>query len=160
MMDAGTLWALVILGILTSAILVFVIARQLRTLGHIKSKRASIQKRKNESQLDLRESLVVLSSSVLDGQVEVSEACMRIKILLDHFDPDIHTQEPFDVFNKVYERLEKMPRFGERKGVDKRVLAKLDQTRYRVEAQYEAEVFDAASALIRRLQSHPAYSLD
>ncbi|KZZ13235.1 hypothetical protein A3750_17530, partial [Oleiphilus sp. HI0079] len=105
------LWFFSILGALICIALSIKIARQVRFLDAHKEAVIEARSKAKINQDKLRESIRILCSSMLDEQVEISEGCMRVKILLDHLDARLHHDEVLGVFNEVYERLESMPRF-------------------------------------------------
>lgn len=166
-MSDSVLWALSILGILIIPVLVLVIRRQLAAMpsspaGDNASSEATVQsfdpsksspKKTGTSQLGVVDSLEVIATLTLDDQVELSEACIRIKILLDHYDAGLHDEAPFEIFAKVYGLLEHMPTHEARKKTDKRFIHKLDQQRFAIEAKHREEIREAAKALLARLKA-------
>ena len=153
-MSDDVLWIVSVAGALVCIGLLFKISRQWRSLDQHKQAVERMQDKNNAQRARLAESILILCRSILDEQVEISEGCMRIKILLDHYDSQAHEDPMLGVFNKVYTRLEKMPRFEQRKKVNRKLLAKLDETRHAVEKEHEKEVREACLALISRLPSH------
>lgn len=101
--------------------------------------------------LAAKDSLLVIATSLLDGQVEVAEASIRLKVLLDHYDPSLHQDPVFSVFNTLYEGLAHMPTHQARKQTDKKFLHKMDQERLVLEAKYHSNAMEAAQALVQRL---------
>ena len=150
-MATTVLWALTILGVLVCAALAIKIAKQLRFLAMHKQELAATEAKAHTNKEKLRESIRILCSSMVDEQVEISEGCMRVKILLDHLDARLHHDEVLGVFNQVYDRLETMPRFQERKTVNRKILDKLDQTRFSVEDEYRDRVLAACRALLSEM---------
>lgn len=142
------LWGFSILGILICSVLAIKIVRQVRFLSAHKQELAEAQSKAKINQDKLRESIRILCSSMIDEQVEISEGCMRVKILIDHLDARLHHDEVLGVFNEVYDRLETMPRFEQRKTVNKLILNKLDETRFSVENDYRERVLTACNALL------------
>lgn len=153
-MESGTLWAIVILLFLLSLLPILKIRGSLTTLARVKSDERQIKVEAEKRSLFLKESIDVLAKSIIDEQVEYSEACMRIKILIDHWDSSLHSDERFSIFNRVYEKLENHPRFGARKQIDKRFLRKLDDERHRIELALKDDIRAAARALVALLAAH------
>jgi heme exporter protein D len=141
------------IGLIAIFFLVIKISRSLREIKQENISKQEANKKQLEQRKFLIESMQVLCGSVLDKQVEISEACMRVKLLIDHFDSTLHERADFKVFNDVYDRLEHMPRFEARKRLSKREMNALDQERYEVEAKYEEEVKKACVALLAHLSS-------
>ncbi|WP_156506094.1 DUF2489 domain-containing protein, partial [Oleiphilus sp. HI0117] len=90
----------------------------------------------------------VIAQCMLDEQVELSEGCIRIKVLLDHLAPNLHEDERFSVFIKMYDALEHMPTHEARKQTDKRVIFKLDQERFKLEEDNQHAILSASKALL------------
>ncbi|KZZ48575.1 hypothetical protein A3758_32635, partial [Oleiphilus sp. HI0118] len=145
------LWFFSILGALICIALSIKIARQVRFLDAHKEAVIEARSKAKINQDKLRESIRILCSSMLDEQVEISEGCMRVKILLDHLDARLHHDEVLGVFNEVYERLESMPRFEKRKAVNRKILDKLDETRFAVENDYRERVLVACNTLMAEM---------
>lgn len=150
-MATTVLWAFTILGVMLCVALAVKIVKQLRFLDAHKQEVAATEAKAYANKEKLRESIRILCSSMVDDQVEISEGCMRVKILLDHLDARLHHDEVLGVFNQVYDRLESMPRFQERKTVNRKILDKLDQTRFSVEDEYRDRVLTACRALLSEM---------
>lgn len=150
-MSTTLIWGFSILGALLCVALILRIVRQVRFIVAHKEATALAQSKAELNREKLRESIRILCSSMIDKQVEISEGCMRVKILLDHFDARLHHDEVFGVFNQVYDRLESMPRFEQRKLVNRKVLDKLDATRFSVEEDYRERVLVACRALMTEM---------
>ena len=150
-MITTVIWGLSILGVLICIVLALKIVRQVRFLDAHKQELQLAQSKAKINQEKLRESIRILCSSMIDEQVEISEGCMRVKILLDHLDARLHHDDTLGVFNQVYERLESMPRFEQRKTVNRKILDKLDQTRFSVELEYRERVLEACKSLLTNM---------
>jgi len=125
-----------------------------KSMRQLKShKRAGEQQKRNseERRKYLSDSMRILASSILDQQVELSEACIRIKVLMDHYDVTLHQRADLNVFTEVYDLLSHMPTFDERKLVKKRLLAKLDADRFNIEEKYKDDVTKACTCLLVEL---------
>lgn len=99
----------------------------------------------------VRTSLYVLGKSILDDQIELSEACIRIKVLLDNASPGWHTEPELVVFSRMYDGMAHMPTHQARQDTDKRFIHKLDQQRFRLEREHRDDIRAAAQVLLRRL---------
>ncbi len=94
------------------------------------------------------ESIQVLARAMLAGQVELSEGCIRVKVLLDSVAPELHDDERFSIFNHLYSQTQHMPTHQARKEVDKRFLFKLDKQRWQLENDHKVEILTASKALL------------
>jgi len=98
-------------------------------------------------------SLKVLTTTILDDQVELSEGCIRIKVLLDHLDAKLHENDNFKIFEEMYLATEHMPTHETRKNTDKHFTDKLDQQRFALEKKHRAAIRSAAKALMDYLNT-------
>ncbi|MDX1452273.1 MAG: DUF2489 domain-containing protein [Oleiphilaceae bacterium] len=126
--------------------------RQIRSVqNEIAQRQASQEAEMQAYQGRMRESLEVIARTMLDDQVELSEACIRLKVLIDNYDPDLHQQPGFAVFNEMYARLEHMPTHQARKDADKKWIRKLDKERFRLEKEYRDDLRMAGEKLLQHL---------
>ena len=87
---------------------------------------------------------------MLEDQVELSEGCIRIKVLIDHLDASLHEQASFKIFEQMYRDTEHMPTHQARKDTDKNFIHKLDQQRFALEKQHRETIREAAKELLER----------
>ena len=140
-------WTLIIAGLLAIALLVAFIGRQFRALQNSRrrqEKADSFQKERRDSMI---ESVRVLAMAVEENQVEYSEACLRIKGLLDHLAPELLDQPPFRVFQEVHDQIQHMPTHRARQETDARFVEKMDRERLAVEQEHADAIRRAATAI-------------
>lgn len=140
-------WILIATGLLTIALLLMFISRQLKVLKGERTQRSKHLAFQNRRRQDIVESLRVLALAIEEDQVEYSEACLRIKGLLDLVAPELLEQPPFDIFARVHEQLRHMPTHQAREETDKRFIRKLDRERFAIENRHSEAVREAAYAL-------------
>ncbi len=151
-MNEMTQIALIILGTGVCLVLSMVIYKQWRQLQRTKRLEALQREKLATSRVGAADSIKVLARCILAEQVELSEACIRIKVLLDVLDPSMHEQAGLNIFNRIYEATAHMPTHQARKKVDKRFLWKLDKQRWSLEKEHQQEILEGAE----RLLQHPA----
>lgn len=140
-------WALIAGGVIAIALLVGFILRQLRTLQANKRRQQKTEAFQNERRASMVESLQVLAMAVEAEQMEYSEACLRIKGLLDHVKPELLKQPPFEVFQEVHNLIQHMPTHQARQDTETRFVEKMDKERLAVEEAHADRIREAASAL-------------
>lgn len=146
--NEGWLWLASALGLIAIIFLAAFIRRQLRRMSDAQ-KRADTQKQAAEAKrADIIESIQVIASCLLDKQVEPTEACIRIKVLLDFVSPELHQQAPYSTFNLIYEKTRHMPTHSAWKALDKRERRHLEKERYALEAEYEKDIQKAMHAIL------------
>src|SRR5690554_302358 len=147
-MSESVQWLLIVAGLCVSGILILFIIRQLRLLRSARQDRDAREARHSRQRLHLVESIQVLARTMLEDQVELSEGCIRIKVLLDNLAPELNEDPRFQIFQKMYESMEHMPTHEARQQTDKRFVRKLDHQRFRLERENQQAIRDAARALL------------
>ncbi|MAX66342.1 MAG: DUF2489 domain-containing protein [Bacteriovoracaceae bacterium] len=82
------------------------------------------------------DSILMLCKATLQGQCDYSEACIRIKKLLEYF-PEIEANEDFYVFQQMYQEIAGFATHQERLNLPKQEIFRQDQLRFKVEQKYE-----------------------
>lgn len=92
-------------------------------------------------------SVHVIAMAVEEDQIEYSEACLRLKGLLDHIAPELLEQSPFSVFQKVHDQLQHMPTHRARQATETKFVDKMDKERFEVEQKHADAIRRAATAI-------------
>ncbi|HTN34291.1 MAG TPA: DUF2489 domain-containing protein [Marinobacter sp.] len=140
-------WSLILGGLVIIACLLVVISHQtknLREARHKAEKAETFQKNRRDSMI---ESIRIIAMAVEADQVEYSEACLRIKGLLDHVAPELLDQAPYRIFFEVSEKLQHMPTHQARLDTEARFLAKMDKERFEIEKMHADAIRRAATAI-------------
>lgn len=138
--------ALVVIGVL-----LFYIWRQSRILSEHRLRQKKTEEFQARRRQEIVESIRVVAMAVEAKQVEYSEACLRLKGLLEHVEPELLEDPKYRVFQQVHDQISHMPTHRARKNTDSETLKKLDEERFAVEKAHADEIREAAS-LIRH---HP-----
>lgn len=140
-------WTLIITGLIAIACLLWFIRKQTKTLSEGRRRQQKAREFQAKRREDMISSIRVIAMAVEEDQIEYSEACLRIKGLLDHVAPDLLEEAPFRVFLTVHEKLEHMPTHRARQATDTRFVEKMDRERFEVEKAYADEIRRAATAI-------------
>ncbi len=132
------------------ALLVF-IRRQMAILSENRKRQHKAEAFQAKRRQDMIDSIHVIAMAIEEDQVEYSEACLRIKGLLDHVEPQLMERPPFRVFMEVYEQLRHMPTHQARQDTEARFVDKMDKERFAVEKRHADEIRRAATAI----RNHP-----
>lgn len=151
-MSNGILWGLILLGVLTSLGLARLIRRQWAAAQARAAATLAREAQHASARAALVDSLRILSLGIEQDQIELSEACLRIKGLLDRLAPHWLQEAELSVFQRMHDALAHMPTHEARQQTDKRFTFKLDQQRFRLEAEYRDALREAARALRERLE--------
>lgn len=140
-------WTLIAAGLGVIALLLVFIFRQAKALADGKRRQAKATAFLEQRRQDMVESVRVIALAVEADQVEYSEACLRLKGLLDHLAPELLEQSPYRVFLEVHEHLQHMPTHRARQATETRFVEKMDKERFEIEKKYADEIRRAATAI-------------
>ncbi|MBS3804828.1 MAG: DUF2489 domain-containing protein [Oleiphilaceae bacterium] len=140
-------WTLIVTGLVVIALLTAFIVKQARVIKQTKVREARHRSFRAERRDSMIDSIRVLAMAIEQDQVEYSEGCLRIKGLLDHVEPELLEQSPFQVFQEIHNHLEHMPTHQARQETDLRFVQKMDRERYALEAKHSDRIRRAATAL-------------
>jgi hypothetical protein len=146
-MESWQEWLLIAFGLVAIILLALFIYRQRHVLesDQRRSEKASEFRRKRRE--SMIESIRILAQAVEADQVEYSEACLRIKGLLDHVEPTLLRKSPFSVFQQVHDKLQHMPTHQARLATEPKFVNKMDKERYAIEQGHADEIRRAATAI-------------
>jgi hypothetical protein len=145
------IWSVIIVGLVFIAGLCWFIFTKLRELKVLKAQQAKNEAEQAEKRNYLKDSIKVIATSMLEGQVDLSEGCIRIKVLIDHLDASLHEQASFKIFEQMYRDTKHMPTHQARKNTDKNFINKLDEQRFALEKQHRESIRQAAEELLEVL---------
>lgn len=140
-------WSLIIAGAIAIFALLGFIRRQVATLSENRRRKQKAEAFQAKRRQDMVESIRVIAMAVEENQIEYSEACLRIKGLLDHVAPELMDKSPYRVFMEVYEQLRHMPTHQARQDTEARFVEKMDKERFEVERRHADEIRRAATAI-------------
>lgn len=146
-MPRGLQLAFIAIGLVIIGALLFYIWRQSKRLNQQRLAQKKTEELQAQRRDKMVESIRIIALAVEEKQIEYSEACLRLKGLLDYVDPSLLNKTPFEVFQTVYDKIQHMPTHEARKNTDSRTIRKLDKERLAVEQTHATEIREAASAL-------------
>lgn len=140
-------WILIVAGLLVIVLLGRFIWQRSRLLQEQNRQQARNQAFQDERRGQMIESVRVLAMSIEQDQVEYSEACLRIKGLLDHLAPDLLSQSPYRIFQEMHDALQHMPTHQARQDTAARFINKMDEQRFELEKKNADAIRRAATAI-------------
>lgn len=106
------------------------------------------EKERQQARSNLLENLEVLARAVQDEQVNPTEGCLRIRVLLDLLDEGGHVlREDLVIFDRVHQKANHLATHQARSDLSHEEREQQDQERRALEEQYEAEIKAGAQAL-------------
>ncbi len=145
------LYTLIALGLVAIPALTWFNYRQWMRIKQQKITLEEIKQHQIATRSQLIESIRILALCILEEQVELSEGCIRIKVLLDHLAPELHQEPELQIFSQIHEALAHMPTHEARASTNKRFIFKLDQQRFRLERENKSAILAGAKALRARI---------
>ncbi|TBW52233.1 DUF2489 domain-containing protein [Marinobacter halodurans] len=140
-------WVLIVAGLAVIALLARFIWQRTRLLRQQSQRNARTEAFQKQRRDQMIESVRVLAMSVEQDQVEYSEACLRIKGLLDHLAPELLEQSPYRIFQEMHDALEHMPTHQARQDTASHFIRKLDEQRFELEKTHADAIRRAATAI-------------
>ena len=140
-------WSLIIAGAIAIIALLGFIRRKKVALSENRKRQDKAEAFQAKRRQNMIDSIRVIAMAVEENQIEYSEACLRIKGLLDHIEPQLMEKPPFRVFLEVYEQLRHMPTHQARQDTEARFVDKMDKERFEVEERHADEIRRAATAI-------------
>ena len=151
-MSQSILWVAIIFSTLLAIFLLIYSLKMWQKIKTLKEAQALIQKEQDKlaqtTHLKAVDSIKLIAQFMLEEQVELSEGCIRIKVLLDHTAPEFHEHPTYKVFYEMYLATEHMPTHEARKQADKKLIRKLDKERLELEAENKEAILAASQQLL------------
>lgn len=102
------------------------------------------------------ESLHIIASAYLQGQVESSEACLRIYKLLEIYWPIGELRPtPLHVFHEMYDEIKGFDTLEARNALSLQEATRQDRIRFAIEDRYQERLEVGCQELIKHLQEKP-----
>lgn len=149
-------WILLAVGVLIVAGLAFYLGQLLSQLQKQKQQQqqalAEQQRKQAEHQQYLLDSIVLIGQATLEEQCELSEAGLRIWVLLENLQPELAQACRFPGLFAMYDCVKDMPTHDARKALDKKELRRLDHIRQQTEIDLATSIKDDIRQLLSLLR--------
>ncbi|MDP2523515.1 DUF2489 domain-containing protein [Neptunomonas phycophila] len=150
-MSDSVMYILLVAGILISAVLMVVIYRQVRSLRRKQEERLANQENLERIQKEryeyIESSLNILTDALMNSQIGVVEGAIRVKSLLDYYNPALNDEPAYAVFTEIHEQTEHIPIKEAWKKLEKPIRRKHELFMARLEIAHGEEVVKAAGQL-------------
>lgn len=100
-----------------------------------------------ERELFLKDSILTISKATVQDQCELSEACIRLKKLLENY-PEVEKKDEFAIIQKMYRDLNGFAYLEERDKLTSKEKFAQDKQRYKIEKDYKEEMYKSLNLLI------------
>jgi hypothetical protein len=130
--------------ILALAVYSFILWRRVWQTEQQRKQQRTVQKKQ------LHDDLVVLTDSFISEQMPWAEGCIRIKVILDHYDFELGMQSDYHVLHQVFNATENVPTHDAW-----RALSSTEKKPYeRLIAELELQHKQASVQAVQQLRSH------
>lgn len=139
------LGALILIGLAATAIYYVLKLRRVQKeqAAQIKKNKEAWQKHRDELASDLR----FIANAMIQGQCEITEGCLRLKVLMDRLDDELQHKPEFKTIQRHFSQTISMPTHEAYKALSKQAQFKLDKQRYTLEAQNKEQVLAEVEVL-------------
>lgn len=133
--------------------LVFFIAKQLRAQKAAKEaiaqQEATLAAEVEANRRYVTESIRLIANAILhDDKITLTEGAMRLKVMIDNFDPNLHQDKDLGVFEEVYAKTQHIPILKDWKALDRKQQRVFEKEMLSVESDYKLRIERAAKLLL------------
>jgi len=121
---------------------------------HLEAKRMANQaketheRERKKARSNLLENLEILARAIEDEQMNPTEGCLRVRVLLDLLDEGGHVlREDLVIFDQIHQKAKHLATHQAREDLPREEKEKQDQERRALEEQFEAQIKQGATAL-------------
>lgn len=115
-----------------------------RQAEQIKSNQEAWKAHQEELAKDVR----FIASSMVQGQCEITEGCLRLQYLMDKLDEELKNKPEFQRIHLHYRQTQHMPTHEAYKALKRKDQFKLDNERFKLEDQNRDGVLEEAALLL------------
>lgn len=147
-------YALIFVGIFIIVVLASLIYKQLRSArlqreAHAASlERHAAEAAKNRAYL-LESSKAIANAILTDDKITLTEGCIRLKVMIDNLNPQLHQHPEYGVFEEVYNRTSHIPILAGWRELERKEQRQYEKEMRMVERECEQRINSAAKALLR-----------
>lgn len=147
-------YSLIALGLVAIIILSAIIYRQLNRARTLKAEQAEREAAAmaalEERHQYLQESIQLVAGAILhDEKMTLTEGCIRLKVLLENFRPQLLEQEAYAVINEVHDKTSHIPIKDEWQALSKKLKRSYEQEMRDLETLHQ----EAVEAVARELST-------
>jgi len=115
----------------------------------LKQQQAEQKKAWREKKETLAKDIKFIAQAMVQEQCEITEGCLRIKVLMDHLDTDLQHKPEFKTIQHMFSLTSGMPTHQAYKDLSAKDRFKLDKQRYQYEDQFKDDVLAEAKQLMK-----------
>lgn len=139
-----------LLAIIAVAIIVVLGVYAQRLRKQVQAREQALQNVVDQARVKTLENVSIIAQALLDEQVDVMEASLRIRTLIDIIEPDWFELEPMKVFAEITLRGRHLATHQARKDLSKQERMKQDMERISLEGEYYDAALEGARWLLKQ----------
>lgn len=158
-LESNYVYVLSALGVVTFLLSIYLgmIIVRVRNLKNARLLKQQLNERKKEKEFAKRdaffkESIITICRATVQKQCELSEACIRVKKLLENY-PDIAAQKEFEVIQQMYTAIEEFPFLEARSALSKQERFVQDNKRFKIEEDFSEKMYNSLNLLLIKFES-------
>lgn len=138
--------------LIAGALLVLILgAYALQLWRKVWKHRELLQEHERQTRGKLGEDLKILCGSLLDEQVPWVEGCIRLKVILEHYDYELSRDGRYDVFREVFVATKDIPSHDAWLALNRQERARHEETFEQLENRHREHSLSAARGLLEHL---------
>jgi exopolyphosphatase/pppGpp-phosphohydrolase len=150
-MNDAVIYSVSALGVLVALFLIGFIIKKWQFLQAKKKSDqenlAKLEKIQKDRYEYIKHSLIVITDALVNDQMDLIEGAIRVKALLDYFDPELHQETSYQVFTEIHNKTEHIPIKEAWKALDKPAKRKHEQFMLSLVNKEQQRIRDGAKAL-------------
>lgn len=151
-MSTPLIYSLIVTGLVAIAILSLIIYRQLHRARAEKEEQAKREAEAIEALEErhqyLQESIRLVAGAILhDDKMSMTEGCIRLKVLLENFRPQLLEQEAYAVITEVHDKTSHIPIKEEWQALPRKLQRSYEKEMRELEQQHETAIQSVAREL-------------
>lgn len=153
-MSTEVTYTLILVGIAIIIALALLIYKQLRLAREQRqADQERLAKHAAEAQKNrdyLMESSKAIANAILhDDKITLTEGCIRLKVMIDNLDPQLHQHPQYGVFEEVYNRTSHIPILSDWRGLERKQQRAFEKEMREIERECESRIHDAVKRLLQ-----------
>jgi len=147
-------YTLILIGIAIIIALVALIYKQLRAAAaQREADKERLAKHAAEAQKNrdyLLESSKAIANAILhDDKIALTEGCIRLKVMIDNLDPQLHQHPDYGVFEEVYNRTSHIPILTDWRQLERKQQRAFEKEMREIERECRARINTAVKRLLQ-----------
>lgn len=147
------MWVFIVLAVVTLATLSAIAAYYLIKVKQLNNQQNQLAQSNQQAwldhQIELSKDLKFIANAMIQGQCEITEGCLRLKVLMDRLDETLQEQEHFKAIIAHFHATSSMPTHKAYASLTRKEQFALDNKRYQLEHKSKEAILQEAKTLLK-----------